>query len=99
MKILNNPFEEIDFRSGLVTHIENDLSRENLREDLLQVVFPENYLLDVGWYGSVNGFIVQIIRDGDWGNPVAKTQQDVLNLQEAVMSAVERIEGLINESI
>ncbi|MDR2920342.1 MAG: hypothetical protein LBV72_13390 [Tannerella sp.] len=92
-----NPLENIDFREGLVTHIETDFSRENLREDMLQVIYPKDYLLDVGWYGTSNGFIISIIRNQDWENPVARTRKGLYDLHEAVICAVEIIEKLIQE--
>ena len=53
----------------------NDLNLINcidsLKEDLLQVSYPNNILLDVGWYPSfdINGrFHVRLIKDSDWDN-------------------------------
>lgn len=42
------------------------------KEDLLQVKFSDNLLLDVGWYGSEQqGFFrVVMIRDAAWDLPV-----------------------------
>lgn len=96
-KLPKNPFESIEFKSGIVTYIENDFSRVNLKEDILQVTYPKNYLLDVGWYGTMNGYIVSIIKDNDWENPVAKTNKGLYDLQEAIISAINIIEKRINE--
>ncbi|WP_296151483.1 hypothetical protein [uncultured Flavobacterium sp.] len=92
-----NPFENIEFKSGILTYIENDFSRVNLKEDMLQVSYPKNYLLDVGWYGSENGYIIYIIRNNDWENPVAKTHKNYFQLKEALTSAIDIIEKRINE--
>lgn len=97
VKVPTNPFENIDFKSGIVTHIETDFSNESLREDMLQVLYPKDYLLDVGWYGISRGFMVSIIRNQDWENPVGKTQQGIMNLHEAVTCAVDMIDKLIKE--
>lgn len=45
----------------------------SLKEDLLQVEYPDNILLDVGWFPSfdIDGhFKVQVIKEGDWENPL-----------------------------
>ena len=90
-----NPFENIDFKKGVIKHIKADFSQESLCEDMLQVAYPNDYLLDVGWYGSHNGFIIYIIKNQDWDKPVLKTHKSKQNLQEAVTCAVEMIEKLI----
>ncbi|MFB9077977.1 hypothetical protein ACFFLS_04825 [Flavobacterium procerum] len=96
-KALKNPFENIDFKNGTVTHIENDFSRESLREDMLQVSYPKNYLLDVGWYGSSKGFRILIIKNQNWETPVAQTQKGVYQLHEAILRAIEIIEQFVLE--
>lgn len=70
----------IDFGVGKVVynefHIDFDIpfsqQKSELVEDLLQVSYPNNFLLDVGWYPeySLDGsFTVQVIKDGEWGTP------------------------------
>lgn len=98
IEIPKNPFENIEFKSGIVTHIQNDFSIKNLKEDMLQVIYPKNYLLDVGWYGSMQGYIIYIIKNNDWENPVAKTQKNYFDLQEAITFGITIIEKRINES-
>lgn len=95
VEILTNPFENIDFKNGCVTHFETDFSRESLREDMLQVNYPKDYLLDVGWYGTSQGFVISIIKNQDWENPIAKTQKSIFNLNEATIKAIEIIEKLL----
>lgn len=96
-KMPQNPLENINFKSGIVTYIKNDFSRINLKEDVLHVSYPKNYLLNVGWYGSMDGYIIAIIRNNDLENPLAKTHKSYFNLQEAITSAVDIIEKQINE--
>lgn len=70
----------IDFGVGKVVynefHIDFDIplfqQKSELVEDLLQVSYPNSFLLDVGWYPeySLDGsFIVQVIKDGEWLTP------------------------------
>ncbi|MDR0229958.1 MAG: hypothetical protein LBI72_12985 [Flavobacteriaceae bacterium] len=46
-----------------------------LKEDLLQVEFDNNQLLDIGWYPEFNidgHFTVQLIADYNWETPLFK---------------------------
>lgn len=57
---------------SLIDH--NDIKNhlDSLKEDLLQVEYPKNTLIDVGWYPSFdpNGaFQVRIIKDFQWDSP------------------------------
>lgn len=48
---------------------------DNLSEDLVQVVYEGDYILDVGWYPEQDqdgNFVVQIIQGGDWEHPIQK---------------------------
>lgn len=90
MKIeTGNPFENIDFKNGIVKHIDTDFS--NLREDMLQVIYPHNILLYVGWYGTSNGFIVHLIKDEDWEKPLHKIHTGYYSLKETIESIINYI--------
>lgn len=97
--------KKLGFKSGTVEYNEFhiDFSKsfseqvECLTEDLLQVRYAENLLLDVGWYSEYeeNGYlIIQVILDGDWDKPIYKEKSKdaiefVNNLQKAVRIAEE----------
>ena len=54
----NKPFEE---------------QEDELNEDLVQVEYNDNYILDIGWYpeGDINGkIIIQLIHNSEWDNPL-----------------------------
>ncbi len=74
-------FENLDFTPGRVTY--NDLcinlelplvdQTNALKEDLFQVEYDKNYVLDIGWYPSfspLGSFRILIVKDFDWENPV-----------------------------
>jgi hypothetical protein len=45
----------------------------NLKEDLLQIEYPNNIIIDVGWYPSFDSkgtFYINIIKDFNWNSPV-----------------------------
>jgi hypothetical protein len=58
---------------------------DELKEDLAQVRFGEDIVLDVGWYRSLppaGRFVVYVIARGDWSNPAF--QGDAVALDELV---------------
>ena len=59
----------IDFTKSIQTQT------DSLKEDLLQISFAENFVLDLGWYpeNNIRGkFVLQIIKEYDWENPIYK---------------------------
>lgn len=92
MDFSDHPFENIDFKKGEIEYIESDLSLNNLKEDLLQVHFPNNYVLDVGYYGTTNAFIIYVIQNQDWQNPVYKVSRGWYSLRETIINAIDWID-------
>ena len=89
-------FETVNFQSGKVCFCSKAMDDE----DILQVEYPKNYLLDLGWYGSRNGFILYIIRDREWSVPFVQYQFFKEDLAESALAlAVERIEKEIANPI
>ena len=56
-------WSKIDFDTGKVIFL--DATR---KEDMLQVEYPNSFLLDMGWYQD--RYIILVIRDFDWVHPV-----------------------------
>lgn len=80
----------IDFTSGRITYLETS---DYLKEDLLQVSYPENYIIDVGWYPDSedeNGlFIIFVIEEYDWEKPILKLSTPLLkNIEPLISEAV-----------
>lgn len=82
-------FEDIDFKSGEIR-----FSSENINdEDILQVEYPDNYILDLGWYGKSGGFALYIIRDFEWSVPVVEYHfYDETLINEILSLGIARIE-------
>ncbi|WP_221090002.1 hypothetical protein [Deinococcus aquaedulcis] len=100
--------DELDFNGGRVTHIERDLDltlsvgeqQDVLREDLLQVVYPDGCrMIDVGFYGHwpEGEFVVLGVRNGQWESPMfsERTQQlaTVAELIQAAVVALTRMQS------
>jgi len=68
-KICKDDLSDLDISLGIKSNI------SNLTEDLLQIEYSNNLILDAGWYSYDNGtFCVNIIKDFDWGKPVIKEE-------------------------
>ena len=58
---------------------------------MLQVDYPSNFVLDMGWYEKV--YKIYIIKDFEWSNPVAQyTTQNADKLFDLLTKAVRHIE-------
>ena len=72
-----------------------------LSEDLVQVVYGDNYILDIGRYPEQNedgNFVVQIIGGNDWEKPIFKKscrEKDVLT--KYIQESIAVVESLIKE--
>ncbi|WP_106767636.1 hypothetical protein [Paenibacillus faecalis] len=100
--------ENYNFQPGVVTYNPYNLNPDDLsdlkwlNEDMVQVEYPNGYLLDVGWYGkafTLNGvFMICIVKDYKWDNPVfIQKYRSVTELYEGMQRIIERINQLINQ--
>lgn len=101
--------KNIDFKKGKIAfdsfNIDYNLpfkdQKFELGEDLLQVEYPKDYLLDLGWLSGfdINGrFVVRIIRNCDWENPLLiKETRSFSQLEQFTQEAVNYIMKLIAE--
>ena len=56
-------WRKVDFGTGTVTFLDG-----TQKEDMLQVEYPNSFLLDMGWYQD--RYIISIIQNFDWVHPV-----------------------------
>jgi hypothetical protein len=66
----------------------------------LQVEYPRNYLIDLGWYPECNSkgnFVLNVIYNYDWEKPVLKKvvtcNQELIC--DILLEAIQLVEGLI----
>lgn len=87
----------IDFDYNSELSLENNL--DNLKEDLIQIKYENNYALDVGWYPEYNidgKFQVIITKNFDWDNLVfVKRAEDIVILEKNLSEAVSIIQNKI----
>lgn len=84
---MNDAWTEVNFLSGHVSWMDH-----TPQEDMLQVEYPNDLVLDMGWYGGE--YAIYIVKDFEWDAPFAKyATQDADSLFELLEKAVSRIEG------
>lgn len=79
-------WSKIDFDTGKVIFL--DATR---KEDMLQVEYPNCFLLDMGWYQD--RYIISVIHNFDWANPVQQYETTETNqLSKLLTEAVRLVE-------
>ncbi|WP_141064934.1 hypothetical protein [Pseudomonas lactucae] len=93
----------LGFIQGTITYdelslLENSAIEDqvhNLKEDMLQVEYPDGFLLDVGWFPSFDAkghFQIKIIKDHDWDSPtLTLTARSIDTLGELLLHAQSRL--------
>ena len=79
-------WSKMDFGTGKVIFL--DVTR---KEDMLQVEYPNCFLLDMGWYQD--RYIISVIHNFDWANPVQQYETTEKNqLPKLLTEAVGLVE-------
>ena len=79
-------WSKMDFDTGKVIFL--DATR---KEDMLQVEYPNCFLLDMGWYQD--RYIISVIHNFDWANPVQQYETTETNqLLKLLTEAVRLVE-------
>ena len=79
-------WSKMDFDTGKVIFL--DATR---KEDMLQVEYPNCFLLDMGWYQD--RYIISIIQNFDWTRPVQQYETTETNqLPKLLTEAVRLVE-------
>ncbi|MBS5111571.1 MAG: hypothetical protein KHZ15_02660 [Coprobacillus cateniformis] len=88
-------FDSIDIKNGKITFCD---ASDCLKEDLFQVVYPNDVIVDVGWYNGVHGFIILVISSFDWENPVieyvVRDEKKMLFILQKVIDKIAKNENL-----
>lgn len=79
-------WSKMDFDTGKVIFL--DATR---KEDMLQVEYPNCFLLDMGWYQD--RYIISVIHNFNWANPVQQYETTETNqLPKLLTEAVRLVE-------
>ncbi|AZF11292.1 hypothetical protein C4J93_3096 [Pseudomonas sp. R2-37-08W] len=89
----------LDFLQGTITYDELSMVQncaiehqaQHLKEDMLQVEYPDGFLIDVGWYPSFDPkgqFQIRAVKNHEWDLPtLTLTAQSIDALREALVLA------------
>ena len=91
---MEKPWNKVNFGSGKIVFLD-----EMQKEDMLQVEYPNQFLLDMGWYQ--NKYIIQVIQNDDWEHPIkqyrTKEKQQLQVLLEKAVQYMEQVVKLETE--
>lgn len=77
---------KVNFGSRQITYLD-----EIKKEDMLQVEYPNHFLLDMGWYQD--RYVIHIIQNFDWEHPVMQyIVEDENQLSNILVQAICDIE-------
>ena len=83
---IQHSWRNVGFGTGKVIFL--DVTR---KEDMLQVEYPNCFLLDMGWYQD--RYIISVIHNFDWANPVQQYETTETNqLPKLLTEAVRLVE-------
>ena len=93
--------DSIDFSPGRVVYDEFIIDDgrawveqvDRLDEDLLQVAFPGDVVLDLGWYPAFSRegqFQVRVIRHFDWDAPIFYAEVTSIDILRSVLEAARQ---------
>ncbi len=82
-------FEGVNFRGGQVERL------EWFGEDMLEVFYPNHYMVDVGYIDDLESFVITIIKDNDWVNVHKEIRaKSEAEMRMALQSAIDDISCL-----
>ena len=84
MDDIQRSWRHVDFGTGKVIFL--DATR---KEDMLQVEYPNCFLLDMGWYQD--RYIISVIHNFDWANPVQQYETTETNQLPTLLTEAVRL--------
>ena len=99
-------FKDLDFTPGKIVFwgldINLDMSIDNdntfLDEDMLQVEYPNELLIDAGWYEGSKSFCIHIIKEHNWEKPLVKRSCKTLKqLKKTLNECIDKVRELIEK--
>ena len=86
---MGQPWSKVKFGSGKMTVLD-----EIQKEDMLQVEYPNQLLLDMGWYRTK--YLIQIVQNDDWEHPIKQYRtKEKQQIQVLLGKAVQYMEQVV----
>ncbi len=77
-------FDNVDFKGGKVNYI------EVFGEDMIEIKYPNGYMIDVGYYESEQAFGITIVKNDDWINIIKEVEAKTdIELKTKLISAID----------
>jgi hypothetical protein len=65
---------------------------------MIQIEYPLDYVLDAGWYSGIKQFIVYVIKNCNWDEPIAKKKcKGISELEMSLKECHTLVKGLIED--
>lgn len=103
-------FENIDFGVGIDRkyddfYVNKGMSLKEqvdlLKEDLFQISYKNDYIIDVGWYPEFSpegNFRIVVVKDYNWDAVVIEKEcKDFSSLEQIMKECVKIVQGNINK--
>lgn len=81
---IQHSWRHVDFSTGRVVFLD-----ATQKEDMLQVEYPNGFLLDMGWYQD--RYIISVIQNFDWTHPVRQYETSETNQLPALLTEAVRL--------
>lgn len=100
-------FENVNFEPGRVVYNDFNLNLNaslesqinSLKEDLFQINYSDEYIIDVGWYpefDETGSFRICIVKDFDWETAIfEKRCKDISSLNQLMHECITLVNGLL----
>ena len=81
-------FDNFDFQGGNVNYI------EGFGEDMLEIFYPNGYMIDVGYYDCMGSFYITIVKNEDWNNIINEVEVKTdIELKKKLKDIIQRIKA------
>lgn len=104
-----NMFKDLDFHPGKVVFNDFDIDIErplneqefSLKEDILQVNYNDEFIIDIGWYPEfdIKGeFKISVIENFEWDEPIMQKKcNDIKTLHEYTKECISFVSKKLAE--
>ncbi|PIT61225.1 hypothetical protein [Snodgrassella alvi] len=93
--LLNKKGKIVFNEFSLNKNIPLQMQLDSLKEDMMQIKYPNGYILDIGWRPSfnINGhFYIYLIKDFNWEKPIySNCTNDINTLEYQINQAINKI--------
>ena len=106
MKLSDFLLKDINLKYGKILYLDIDIDIEkkfeeqqwSYKEDMLQIGFGENYIIDIGWspdHEKKGNFILLVVKDFNWYEPIVEKKiKTFIDLKKNLENEINTLELL-----